>query len=175
MAKTLLPGLGDPIIGLDVSGDGRWILATCRTYLLVIPTQFEDKKNRVRTGFDARMGQNKPVPRKLQLHTTDLAKHGITKVSFTPASFNVGEDTDEKWIVTGTGKYIVLWNFAKVQQGQLYDYRIKSCSASVVADNFRYNKDDQLQVALPDDVTQERLVRGRAVHPMLDAQYEEYS
>jgi hypothetical protein len=37
-AKTLLPGLGEPIKSIDVSLDGEWVLATCRTYLLVIPT-----------------------------------------------------------------------------------------------------------------------------------------
>ena len=30
-AKTLIPALGDPIIGMDVSADGRWVLATTRT------------------------------------------------------------------------------------------------------------------------------------------------
>ena len=35
-AKTHIPALGDPIIGLDVSADGRWVLATTRTYLLLI-------------------------------------------------------------------------------------------------------------------------------------------
>jgi hypothetical protein len=35
-AKTHIPALGEPIIGVDTSADGRWILATCRTYLLLI-------------------------------------------------------------------------------------------------------------------------------------------
>src|SRR5579862_3733756 len=33
-AKATLPSLGEPITGLDVSANGRWILATCKTYLL---------------------------------------------------------------------------------------------------------------------------------------------
>jgi len=44
-AKTLIPALGEPIIGLDVSADGRWILATCRTYLLLIDALQKDGKN----------------------------------------------------------------------------------------------------------------------------------
>jgi hypothetical protein len=36
-AKTTLPGCGDPILGIDVTADGKWILATCKTYLLLIP------------------------------------------------------------------------------------------------------------------------------------------
>jgi VID27 C-terminal WD40-like domain len=29
-AKTLLPGLGDPIIGMDTTDNGKFILATCK-------------------------------------------------------------------------------------------------------------------------------------------------
>src|ERR1700710_1392874 len=36
IAKTNLPALGDPIIGLDVSADGRWVLATSKNYLLLV-------------------------------------------------------------------------------------------------------------------------------------------
>ncbi len=37
-AKTLLPGLNDPILSIEVSRDALWILATTKTYLLIIPT-----------------------------------------------------------------------------------------------------------------------------------------
>lgn len=60
-AKTLLPGLGDPIRSVDMSVDGNWIVATTQTYLLVIPTKCENGK----TGFEHRMGQEKPMPKKL--------------------------------------------------------------------------------------------------------------
>jgi VID27 C-terminal WD40-like domain len=39
IAKTLLPGLGEPIKAIDVSQDNKWILATCQTYILVIPAE----------------------------------------------------------------------------------------------------------------------------------------
>ena len=60
-AKTLLPGLGDPIRGIDMSIDGKWIVATTQTYLLLIPTLCENGK----TGFEHRMGKEKPNPKKL--------------------------------------------------------------------------------------------------------------
>lgn len=60
-AKTLLPGLGDPIISIEVSMDGQWVLATTKSYLLIIPTMCDNGK----TGFDHMMGKEKPVPRKL--------------------------------------------------------------------------------------------------------------
>jgi hypothetical protein len=51
-AKTLLPGLGEPIKSIDVSLDGEWVLATCKSYLLIIPTTLSNGK----TGFSDRMG-----------------------------------------------------------------------------------------------------------------------
>lgn len=54
-AKTTLPGLGDSIIGIDVTEDGRWILATCRTYIIVIPTDLPGGS----TGFEKAMGKFK--------------------------------------------------------------------------------------------------------------------
>jgi hypothetical protein len=35
-AKAVLPAIGDPIIGIDVTADGRWLVATCRSYLLLV-------------------------------------------------------------------------------------------------------------------------------------------
>ncbi len=43
-AKTLIPPLGEPIIGLDVSANGRWVLCTCKTYLLLIDTKIKEGK-----------------------------------------------------------------------------------------------------------------------------------
>ena len=60
-AKTLLPGLGDPIKSVEVSRDGLWVLATTQTYLLCIPTMCQNGK----TGFEHRMGKEKPNPFKL--------------------------------------------------------------------------------------------------------------
>lgn len=153
-AKTLLPGLGDPIIGIDVTADGKWILATTSAYLLVIPTEMPDDA-KGRTGFEVRMGKQKPVPRKLQLDPLEVAKHGMGKIGFTPAHFNVGED-NEAWIVTSTGPFIVTWNFRKVQQNVRSDYKIKKTTSTVVADQFRYNLDDQAVVSTTDNVYLEK-------------------
>jgi hypothetical protein len=60
-AKTLLPGLQDPITSIEVSRDSKWILATTLKYLLIIPTSCENGK----TGFEHRMGKEKPNPKKL--------------------------------------------------------------------------------------------------------------
>jgi len=66
-AKTLLPGMGDAINSIEVSRDGNWVLATTKTYLLVIPTLCANGK----TGFEHRMGKEKPIPKKLQIKVQD--------------------------------------------------------------------------------------------------------
>jgi hypothetical protein len=149
IAKTLLPGFGDPIIGIDASADGKWILATCKTYLLVAPTTFDNNGERA-LGFEKRMGKNKPLPRRLQLKPEHLQRIG-GKVAFTPARFNINEN-GEKWIATTTGPYIITWNFRKVKQNILDVYQIKKYSQTIIADEFRYNEDQSIVVAMPDDV-----------------------
>ena len=145
-AKTLLPGFGDPIRALDMSMDGHWVLATTQTYLLLIPTLCENGK----TGFEHRMGKEKPNPKKLQLHCKDLAKYSIRSVDFTAARFNNyskqgGEHTS---IVTSTGQFLITWNFKKVKQGQLKSYDVKKIprGSNVVDSQFKHNDDSKILV-----------------------------
>jgi len=151
-AKTALPGYGDPIIGIDVSADGQWVLATCKMYLLVIPTSLPDG----RTGFDVSMGKQKPIPRRLQLRREHIIEMG-GKISFTPARFNTGPDKETS-IVTSTGPFVVTWNFRKVKQNHLNEYQIKEYKEVVVADQFRYGNDKAIVVATPNDVSMARKV-----------------
>ncbi len=39
-ANTSVPGLGAPITAIDVTYDGKWVLATTSTYLMVIKVRF---------------------------------------------------------------------------------------------------------------------------------------
>lgn len=124
-AKTALPALGDPIIGVDVSADGRWVVATCKTYLLLIDTLIGDGRYKGSLGFDRSFpADSKPVPRRLQLKPEHVA-YMEDPVSFTAARFNTGINEAEKTIVTSTGKYIITWNFRRLKQGRTDDYQIK--------------------------------------------------
>ena len=40
-ANTAIPGLGAPITAVDVTYDGKWVLATTHKYLMVIKTVFK--------------------------------------------------------------------------------------------------------------------------------------
>lgn len=147
-AKTLLPMFGDPIVGIDTTESGRFIVATCRTYLLFICTEIPGTDA---LGFSKPMGADKPIPRRLQLRPEHVAYMGAM-VSFTPARFSTG-DAEERAIITSTGPFVVTWNLRRVRQGHLYDYQIKRYGDRVVADSFRYGADRSIVVTLPHHVT----------------------
>mmetsp|Transcript_12968 Transcript_12968/g.21245 ORF Transcript_12968/g.21245 Transcript_12968/m.21245 type:complete len:827 (-) Transcript_12968:647-3127(-) len=146
-AKTSLPGLGDPIIGIDVTADGKWILATTNTYLLVVPSQVEGADF-----FKKSVASLKPVPRKLQLKAEDKVKYGISQVKFTQAHFDVNRGNAEESIVTSSGCFVITWNFRKVKQNKLDEYKIKKMEDVVVADQFPYMKDEKVVVVMPSDI-----------------------
>lgn len=152
IAKTALPALGDPIIGIDVTANGKFIVATCKTYLLLIDTEIKDGNYKGQYGFTRSFAKDsKPTPRRLQLRPEHVA-YMDTPISFTPARFNTGIDEDEKTIVTSTGPYVVTWNFRRVKSGKLDDYQIKKYADNVVADNFKFGADRNIIVTLPNDV-----------------------
>lgn len=165
-AKTLLPGLGDPIRSVDMSYDGKWVLATTQTYLLLISTVCENGK----TGFEQRMGKEKPLPKKLQIHVKDLAKYRINHLDFTPARFNNFKEStmEHSSIVTSSGPYLITWNFKKVVKGHLKSYQIKKIDKfhevngsikkinnwgtgahNVVDSQFKFNDDSKILVTEP--------------------------
>lgn len=84
-AKTALPPLGDPIMGIDVTANGRYIVATTETYLLLIDTLIGEGKYQGQLGFDRSFpAAAKPQPKRLQLKPQHVAYMG-NKISFTPA------------------------------------------------------------------------------------------
>ena len=75
-AKTAFPGLGSPITHVDVTYDGKWVLATTDTYLMLISTVFKDKDGKSKTGFSGRMGSKSAAPRLLKLLPVDSCRDG---------------------------------------------------------------------------------------------------
>lgn len=150
-AKTALPALGDPILGVDVSADGRWVVATCRTYLLLIDTLIGDGRYAGALGFDrAFPADARPLPRRLQLRPHHVA-YMESEVHFTPAHFNVGAG-GETSIVTSTGNYVVSWSFNAVKKGNPYAYVLKRYQGTVVRDEYTYGSDQSIVVAFENDV-----------------------
>ncbi|KAJ1956109.1 Vacuolar import and degradation protein 27, partial [Linderina pennispora] len=153
-AKTVLPALGEPIIGIDVTSDGRYIVATCKNYLLLIDTRIPDDPEG-RTGFEISFPkQKKPAPKRLQLKPEHVVYMG-GPVRFTPARFNQSPEGNniEDSIVTSTGPFVITWNLRRVLgTGRGDAYHIKQYSDRVVADNFRFGQDNAIVVTLPNDV-----------------------
>ncbi len=135
-AKTLLPCFGDAIKSIDVTADGRYLLATCDKYLLLIPTTCKGDK----TGFDVQMGKEKPHPKSLKIKPIDISKYGLERLAFTPARFNVNKLTGETNIITSMGDYIIDWNFNKIKKGILDDYKIKKVNQKILENQFKFNR-----------------------------------
>ena len=141
---------------MDVSAEGRWILATTRTYLLLIDALQHDGKNAGKLGFEKAFGKDsKPQPRRLGLspsHVAQFMHETKAGISFTPARFNTGIDNKETTIVTATGPYVITWSMKEVLAGQRDPYNIKRYEEQVKADDFRYGTDKNMIVALPNAV-----------------------
>ncbi|KAJ2687685.1 Vacuolar import and degradation protein 27 [Coemansia spiralis] len=153
-AKTTLPALGEAILGIDVTSDGRYVVATCKTYLLLIDTKLPSDPAG-KTGFQKSFLQaQKPAPRRLQLRPEHVV-YMSAPISFTPAKFNQSPDGNhsEKTIVTSTGPFVITWNLRRaLGTGRGDAYHIKQYADVVVADNFRFGQDRSIVVTLPNDV-----------------------
>ncbi|CAO1634819.1 unnamed protein product [Sympodiomycopsis kandeliae] len=154
-AKTALPALGDPIVGVDVTADGRYVVATCKTYLLLIDTLIGDGRYKGELGFDRSFPkESKPIPRRLQLKPHHVA-YMDEEISFTPARFDTptsGTSSGETSIVTGTGSYIVSWPLERVKKGRTDGYILRKLGDKVVEDNFTFGSSNNIIVAMPQDL-----------------------
>ncbi|XP_073002370.1 protein CYPRO4-like [Typha latifolia] len=153
MAKTAFPGLGSPITHVDVTFDGKWILGTTDTYLVLICTIFKDKDGKEKTGFSGRMGNRIAAPRLLKLTPVDSHLAGVNN-NFRGGQFSwVTENgKQERHLVATVGKFSIIWNFQQVKnsshecyQNQVglkscYCYKIVPKEESIVDSRFMHDK-----------------------------------
>lgn len=153
MAKTAFPGLGSPITSVDVTFDGKWVLGTTDTYLVLICTLFTDKDGKTKTGFGGRMGNRIPAPRLLKLTPLDSHLAGTTnKFHGGHFSWVTENGKQERHLVATVGKFSVIWDFQQVknsahecyrnQQGlkSCYCYKIVLKDESIVESRFMHDK-----------------------------------
>lgn len=131
-AKTAFPGLGSPITHVDVTYDGKWILGTTDTYLILICTLFTDKDGKTKTGFSGRMGNKIPAPRLLKLTPLDSHLAGANnKFHGGHFSWVTENGKQERHLVATVGKFSVIWDFQQVKNTAHECYRnqqgLKSC------------------------------------------------
>ncbi|KAB5541333.1 hypothetical protein DKX38_014307 [Salix brachista] len=131
-AKTAFPGLGSPITHVDVTYDGKWVLGTTDTYLILICTLFTDKDGKTKNGFGGRMGNKIPAPRLLKLTPLDSHLAGANnKFHGGHFSWVTENGKQERHLVITVGKFSVIWDFQRVKNSAHDCYRnqhgLKSC------------------------------------------------
>lgn len=115
-AKTSFPGIGSPITHVDVTYDGKFVLATTDGYIMVISTVFRDAKGAVKTGFKGKMGSAIAAPRLLRLLPQDVARTGGAPLSKARFTWVTEGDCCERWVSAACGPFSVVWNFRHVKQ-----------------------------------------------------------
>lgn len=159
-AKTALPALGQNFIGIDVTKDGRWLLATCKTYLLLIDLKIgKGQKNEGANGFEKYFdADKKPVPRRLTLlpeHLAQISREtGQSTIEFTPAKFNTPLAGTETTIVTSSGLHVFTWSLTNIRKNpkRAPVYTIHKYDQHVVADSFKFNSNNEIITALQDEI-----------------------
>jgi len=150
-AKTALPPLGDEIYALDVTLNGRYLIATCRTYLLLIDLQIKEGKFKGELGFSRSFPiDSKPEPTRLRLqpgHMATLMKIYGNDIKFTPAKF----DNLSKTIISSMGKYSFIWDMKNAIKGKKYPIKIRAYGDNIVMGDFAKHV-DQVLVTMKNDV-----------------------
>jgi hypothetical protein len=152
-AKTVFPGLGSPITHVDVTYDGKWVLATTDSYMILIGTVFKDKDGKTKTGFSGRMGGRIVAPRLLKVNPVDFYGAGKQQ-KFHEGQFSwvTEEGKQERNLVVSAGNYTVIWNFMRVKDSNhdcykqqtglktCYCYKVLEKDSSVVHSKFMHEK-----------------------------------
>mmetsp|Transcript_1642 Transcript_1642/g.2269 ORF Transcript_1642/g.2269 Transcript_1642/m.2269 type:complete len:122 (-) Transcript_1642:119-484(-) len=100
-----------------------------------------------KTGFDHRMGKEKPKPMKLQVKPQDIARHCLGNLDFKPAKFNnFSANGEETSIVTSSGNFLITWNFKKIKRGILNEYHIKQLDSCPVDNQFQLDHEEKILV-----------------------------
>ncbi|GET87626.1 hypothetical protein, conserved [Leishmania tarentolae] len=117
-AKTLLD-TKTPIVDIDVTADGQYIVATSTSFLLFIETKYVDNNNKESTGFDTRMGAKKPQPIVLQPSPEQTLRMGGPRmVHFQSAKFDRFPGTKELCVTASCGDYLLTWSLHVIESSQ---------------------------------------------------------
>ena len=142
IAKTSFPGLGEAVTSVDVTDDGKWVLGTTPSYLLLLQVWGASGN-----GFQQRLGKSKRTPLKLTLQPTDMAKYQLTGLNFTPATFNRGGSEAESLILTSTGQLLVIWDFAGLRDCEKVCYEVHPLDQALRQTEFRQGESREIVMA----------------------------
>ena len=139
-AKTSFPGLGSPITAIDVTHDGKWILATTDTCLVLLHTCVRDAKTQELTnGFRTRAGsasRAEITQAQTRRRYSRARRAPLTRGKFT---WVTEQGKQERWIVASCQNYSILFNFRRVKAATAPDERLMEYTEYSVVD-----KDSQI-------------------------------
>ncbi|KAH9599871.1 Vacuolar import/degradation Vid27 [Trypanosoma melophagium] len=118
-AQTLLE-TKVPIVAVDVTSDGSYVVAVCEKFLLFMPTAYVDDRGANTTGFVSKMGKKKPAPLKLQPTSEQLAVlGGVDNLDFVSGGFDrYGNGGREVCITAHSGNYIFTWSLEAAKRAE---------------------------------------------------------
>ena len=126
---------GEPIIGIDISPDERWVLATCPYYISVFSVYAPSTG---KLGFDAGMGKDKPPLTRLAIkgeHQQLVADCFDGELPpFSPAKFDV-KGGKAVAIVAAIGTCLVTWDFRRIERNSQPRYSLKLVGGETVVDD----------------------------------------
>ena len=126
---------GDPIIGLDISPDEQWVLATCPYYISVFNVYAPSTG---KLGFDAGMGKDKPPLTRLTItgeHQQLVANCFDGELPpFSPAKFDI-KNGKAVAIVAAIGTCLVTWDFRRIERNSHPRYCLKLVGGEAVVDD----------------------------------------
>jgi len=146
-AKTLIPCYGDPIISIDITKNGDYLLVTCEKYLMLINTRGEHNENAFTVSL--RRARRKPIT--LKMSPEDVVNRQLGEDNYTPAKFDINKSTNETIITSSLGPYIIVWNFEQVKKGIVNSYQLKNVNEYVIGNTTKFNK-NKLIVTMPNKV-----------------------
>ena len=124
-AKTSFPGLGSPITHIDVTYDGKWILATTSTCLVLLHTVVKDgKTGELTNGFKTKAGSSIAAPRLLKLKPEDALKANGAPLQKGKFTWVTEQGKQERWIVASCQNYSILFNFRAVKMATAPDAKL---------------------------------------------------
>ncbi|KAI7867919.1 VID27 cytoplasmic protein-domain-containing protein [Spinellus fusiger] len=144
-ARNILPLIGGPILHIDVTPQGRYVIATCATCLILVDVLHEQDEQE-RLGFEVAFdAQNKPMPLVLRLRPEHVVRMK-QPISFTPARFDMS--SGEEKILTSTGSFVVVWDMKAVLAGRLVAYNLQKFDSTIVEGLFETTASQDIVVAV---------------------------
>ncbi len=114
-ASTAFPGIGTPITHIDVTYDGKWVIATTDHFIEIIKTTAKDADGKSVEGYRKSLASLATRPKLLKLKPEDTIRTGHAPLRKGRFTFVTEASHQERWIVATCGSYSVLWNFRQVK------------------------------------------------------------